>query len=275
MQLIDSHCHLEAEDFRGPDGADERPAVLARAAEAGVCQMVVIGSGKGLGEVRNAVALSREHEHLFSAVGVHPHDACAIFPPDGEGEVPEGAALWEEIERLAHEEARVVAVGETGLDFHYDHSTPGQQRALLRRTLGLARACGKPVVLHIREAHEEVRALVREAGIGRGVVHCFTGTAADAEAWLGMGFYISLSGIVTFKSAGQIREAAVRVPADRLLLETDCPYLAPVPLRGKRNEPAYLVHTAAFVAKLRGVGVDELAAQTTAAARALFGLPAR
>jgi TatD DNase family protein len=272
--LIDSHCHLEPADFRSPEGEDERPAVLARAAAAGVVQLIVVGSGRGLGEPEGSVGLARAHAQLFATVGVHPHDACAVIagrPPQQGG--PAGEELWSAVCALAAD-PRVVGVGETGLDFHYDHSTPDEQRALMRRTLALARASGKPVSLHVREAHEEARQIVREAGdLPGGVVHCFTGGPEDARAWLALGFHVSLSGIVTFKSAAAIQEAARLVPADRLLLETDCPYLAPVPLRGKRNEPANLVHTAAFVARLRGAPVEELAAQSAAATRALFGLP--
>lgn len=272
--LIDSHCHLEPGDFRSPEGEDERPAVLARAAAAGVCQMIVVGSGQGLAEADNSVALARAHGHLFATVGVHPHDACAVIsarPPKQGG--PAGEELWAAVCALAREE-RVVGVGETGLDFHYDHSTPDEQRALMRRTLALSREVGKPVSLHVREAHEEARRLVREAGdLPGGVVHCFTGDADDARAWVELGFHVSLSGIVTFKSAAAIQEAARQLPPERLLLETDCPYLAPVPLRGKRNEPANIVHTAAFVARLRGVATEELAASSAAATRALFGLP--
>ncbi|MFO0572922.1 MAG: TatD family hydrolase [Polyangia bacterium] len=295
--LIDTHCHLEPDDFRrtAPDGGtdaaqfiDERPDVLERAHRAGLVQLVVIGSGHGLDEIRNAVALASSHEALFAAVGVHPHDARTVINPDRPDEPseaeggrtpqratrgPRGEALWHEIETAAAA-PRVVAVGETGLDYYYNYSLPEEQQALFRRTLRLSAKVHKPVVLHIRDAHPEALRIVAEEGApAGGVVHCFTGGPDEARAWLELGFYISLSGIVTFKSAAAIQAAARLVPSDRLLLETDCPYLAPVPHRGKRNEPAYLVHTAAFVAKLRGVALPELAAATTAAARRLFRLP--
>lgn len=287
IELIDAHCHLEPEDFRRPgpeDGAfiDERPEILARARAAGLVQLVVIGSGHGAAEVRNAVAFARSHEALFAAIGVHPHDARVVITPDAPdrdgvlhtGELPRGEVLWDEIARLAAAEPRVVAVGETGLDYHYNLSPPEVQKELFRRTLRLSAAVDKPVVLHIRDAHPDALAIVREEGApAGGVVHCFTGGPEEARAWLELGFSISLSGIVTFKTATAIQAAARLVPSDRLLIETDCPYLAPIPHRGKRNEPAFLVHTAEFVARLRGVPIGQLAAETTAATRRLFRLP--
>lgn len=280
--FIDTHCHLEESDFRTPTGEDDRPQVMARAAAAGVDRLIVIGSGKGAAEVDGAVALSRTHGHIWASIGVHPHDAKVIAGPPTDPATgplgPTGEALWQHIEGLARSEPRVVAIGETGLDYHYDLSPRPLQAALMRRFVELAVALGKPVSLHIRdgkephEAHREALQIVKDAGCARGVVHCFTGDAEDAAAWLALGFHISLSGIVTFKSATAIQEAARLVPAGRLLLETDCPFLAPIPLRGKRNEPAYLVHTADRVAQLRGVPIAQLAAETTAAAEALFKL---
>ena len=278
FELIDAHCHLEPDDFRRPapeDGAfvDERPEVLARARAAGLVQLVVIGSGHGAAEVRNAVALARSHEHLFAAVGVHPHDARVVITPEAPdregappaGDLPRGEVLWDEIARLAATEARVVAVGETGLDYHYNLSPPEVQKELFRRTLRLSATVGKPAVLHIRDAHPEALAIVREEGSpAGGVIHCFTGGPDEARAWLELGFAISLSGIVTFKTATAIQDAAKFCPYDRILLETDSPYLAPVPLRGKKCEPAFIVHTAKFVAGLRGVDVDALTAQASA-----------
>jgi TatD DNase family protein len=256
MELLDSHCHLEPKDF-----GDEREQVIERARQAGVTRLVCIGSGASLDEVRNAVALAESHPDLWAAVGIHPHDAARI--PDG--------ALGE-IERLATSHPRVVAVGETGLDYHYDHSPPEAQKQALRDFAGIARRANKPLSLHIRDAHDDALAILTEAG-SRGVVHCFTGNLDEAKRWVALGFSISFSGIVTFKSAGTIREAAAWVPLDRLLVETDCPYLAPVPMRGKRNEPAYLVHTARFLADLRGVPLEALARATTENARSLFQLP--
>jgi TatD DNase family protein len=263
MGLIDSHCHLEAKDFRNADGSDERADVLTRARAAGVEAFVCVGSGAGLDEVRTAVAMAEAHGDVWAAVGIHPHDAARI---------PEGAL--DEIARLAGSHPRVVAVGETGLDYHYKHSPSVEQQAALRQFIAIARHSKKPLSLHIRDAHADAaRILADESArdVG-GVIHCFTGNLADARSYVEIGFHISLSGVVTFKSAGDIREAAVWAPLDRLLVETDCPYLAPVPLRGKRNEPAYITHTAAVVASLRGLNPVDFAAATTTNARALFRL---
>jgi TatD DNase family protein len=263
LGLIDSHCHLEPKDFVTSDGADERPAVLARARAAGVEGFVCVGSGSSLAEVHNAVAMADAHADVWAAVGIHPHDAARV--PDG---------AFDEIERLAASHPRVVAVGETGLDYYYEHSPPADQQATLRRFIAIARATKKPLSLHIRDAHADAARILKEerAETVGGVIHCFTGDLRDAQAYVALGFHISLSGVVTFKSAEPIRQAAAWVPLERLLVETDCPFLAPVPLRGKRNEPAYITHTAAAVAAVRGLSVDEVAAATTRNARALFGL---
>lgn len=263
MGLVDSHCHLEPKDFVTPEGGDERAAVLDRARAAGVEAFVCIGSGAGLDEVRNAVAMAEAHPDVWAAVGIHPHDAARI---------PAGAL--DEIERLATAHPRVVAVGETGLDYHYDHSPRPAQQEALRRFVHIARRARRPLSLHIRDAHADALRIVREERgdeVG-GVVHCFTGDLRDARAWVEIGFHLSLSGVVTFKSAAPIREAAAWAPLERLLVETDCPFLAPVPLRGKRNEPAYITHTAAAVAALRGLAAEDFAAATTRNCRALFGL---
>ena len=261
--LIDSHCHLEPKDFVTPDGADERPAVLDRARAAGVEAFVCVGSGSSLDEVRNAVAVAEAHADVWAAVGIHPHDAARV--PDG---------AYEEIERLAASHPRVVAVGETGLDYHYEHSPAAEQQETLRRFIAIARRTKRPLSLHIRDAHADAARILKEERADEvgGVIHCFTGDLRDAQGYVGIGFHISLSGVVTFKSAEPIREAAAWVPLDRLLVETDCPFLAPVPLRGKRNEPAYITHTAATVAALRGLAPEEFGAATTRNCRTLFRL---
>jgi TatD DNase family protein len=263
MGLIDSHCHLEAKDFVNADGSDERPDVLARARAAGVEAFVCVGSGASLDEVRTAVAMAEAHPDIWAAVGIHPHDAARI---------PAGAI--EEIERLAAEHPRVVAVGETGLDYYYDHSPAAEQQETLRRFIAIARRTRKPLSLHVRDAHADAVRILTEEGAREvgGVIHCFTGGLGDARAYVDLGFHISLSGVVTFKSATAIREAAAWVPVERLLVETDCPFLAPVPMRGKRNEPAYITHTAAAVASVRGEDAVAFATATTSNARALFGL---
>ena len=299
---IDSHCHLEPEDFRRPAAApittianpagegvghpcalfiDERPEVLLRARAAGVSRLLVIGSGHGIAEVHNAVALAKAHPQLFAVIGVHPHDATIIEAPAASTAdlptptEPRGEELWAELEHLAATEPRVVGVGETGLDYYYKNAPPAHQQALLRRFVRLSARTGKPLSLHIRDAHPDALRIVAEEGgaPAGGVIHCFTGGPDEARSWLDLGFHISLSGIVTFKSAAAIQAAAKLVPADRLLLETDCPYLAPIPLRGQRNEPAYLTHTAAFVARLRAQPLGDLATATRTATERLFRLP--
>jgi TatD DNase family protein len=255
--LIDNHCHLEPGDF--PD----RDEVLARARAAGVEGFVVIGSGKSLDEVRHAVALAEAHGDIWAGIGIHPHDAARI---------PAGAL--DEIERLATSHPRVVVVGETGLDYYYDHSPPEAQKEALRAFIGIARRASKPISLHIRDAHDDALAIINEERAGElgGVVHCFTGNREEAERWVAAGLHLSFSGVVTFKSAAPIREAAAWCPLDRMLVETDCPYLAPVPMRGKRNEPAFVAHTAALLAEVRGIPSETLAHATTENARRLFHL---
>ncbi len=262
MTLIDSHCHLEPKDF-AKDGVDEREDVIARARAAGVGAMICVGSGASLAEVRNAVALAETHDDIWAAVGIHPHDVARI--PDG---------ALDEIERLALTHPRVVAVGETGLDYHYHHSPSDSQQEHLRLFAQLARRAHKPLSLHIREAHDDALRILAEEKAGEvgGVVHCFTGNLADAQRWVALGFHISFSGVITFKSAEPVREAAAWMPLERILVETDCPYLAPVPMRGKRNEPAYIVHTAAKVAEVRGMDPAALANAATGNTRRLFRL---
>jgi TatD DNase family protein len=258
MELIDSHAHLERADYADLD------EVVARAAAAGVRRVVAVGLWRAPGVFGNALVLATGRPEVFSAtIGVHPHE-CA--------KVPE--ADWATSERLAHD-PRVVGVGETGLDFHYDLSPREAQEAAFRRSLRIARAAGKPVVIHLREADEAAERVLREEGLPRagGVVHCFTGDPAAARTWLALGLHVSVAGIATFRTAEAIREAVRLVPRDRLLVETDSPFLAPVPLRGKRNEPANVVHVAAKVAEVWGIPVEEVAALTTANARRLFRLP--
>lgn len=258
--FLDSHCHVDGSDFDA-----DRGEVIARARAAGIGAMVVVAAPQGLADLERPIRLAESDPHLYATVGVHPHDAARIEP-----------GWWEVIERLgAH--PKVVAIGETGLDYYYDHSPHDAQRAAFARHMEIAERLGKPVVCHVRDAHGEAADMLAAAGIGRGlggVIHCFTGTPEDARRYAELGLYVSFSGIATFKSAGPIRAAVKEVPVDRLLIETDCPFLAPVPMRGKRNEPAFLVHTAAVIAGEAGLSVEELAARTTANACALFSLTA-
>ncbi len=258
MELLDSHAHLERADYPDLD------AVVARAAAAGVRRIVAIGLWRAPGDFGDALALAAARPETFSAtIGIHPHE-CARVPE----------ADWVRAEALAHD-PRVVGVGETGLDFHYDLSPRQVQEAAFRRSLRIARAAGKPVVIHLREADEAAGRVLREEGLGEagGVVHCFTGDAAAARTWLSLGLHVSVAGIATFRTAEAIREAVRLVPRDRLLVETDSPFLAPVPLRGQRNEPANVALVAAKVAEVWGLPVEEVAALTTANARRLFRLP--
>jgi TatD DNase family protein len=258
LGLVDSHAHLDFEDY-----ASDLDGVVARARAAGLERIVCIGLWRGPGSFGNALELaSREPSFFAATVGVHPHE-CARVPEED----------WARHEALARD-PRVVAVGETGLDFHYDHSPRPVQEASFRRSLAAARAAGKPAVIHVREADEVCARVLREEGVppAGAVIHCFTGDAAAARAYLDLGLFISVAGVVTFKTAEAIRDAVRIVPRDRLLVETDCPFLAPIPYRGKRNEPAYVVETAKRVAELWGATLDEVAAATTANVKRLFRL---
>jgi TatD DNase family protein len=224
---------------------------------------VAIGLWRAPGAFGNAVELATTHPETFAAtVGVHPHE-CARVPE----------ADWARSAELARLPV-VVGVGETGLDFHYDLSPRAEQEAAFRRSIRIAHEVGKPLVVHVREADEACLRVLREAGIpaAGGVIHCFTGDARAAEGYLALGLHISVAGIITFKTAEPIREAVRLVPRDRLLLETDAPFLAPIPLRGKRNEPANVVHTAAKVAEVWGIPLEEVARRTSENARRLFRL---
>ena len=250
MQLVDSHCHINFE------GLDERlPEVMANARDAGVTHMVAISVDmENYPRVRE---IAEQHDHVFCSVGIHPNTA-----PDGsEGFEATTAQL---VEMAQH--PRVVGIGETGLDYFRSEGDLEWQRERFRRHIDAGRETGLPIIVHTREASADTLTLLREenVGSGGGVIHCFTEDWDFAVAALDLGFYLSFSGIVTFKSAKQIQEVAARAPLDRILVETDAPYLAPVPHRGKTNEPAYVRHTAAFIAELRGVRVEEIAEHTTA-----------
>ncbi len=258
MGWIDSHAHLDLEDFSA-----DLDAVVGRARAAGLERIVCVGLWRAPGSFGNALELAARDPGFFSAtVGVHPHE-CARVPEED----------WARHEALARD-PRAVAVGETGLDFHYDHSPRPAQEASFRRSLAIARGAGKPVVIHVREADEACARILREEGVpaAGGVVHCFTGDARAARDYLDLGLHVSVAGVVTFRTAEAIREAVRIVPRDRLLVETDCPFLAPIPHRGRRNEPAFVVETGAKVAELWETTLEEVAAATTANARRLFRL---
>lgn len=258
VELVDSHAHLDGEEFDA-----DRQEVYARARLAGVRRVVLIGLWRAPGSFGKAVELAAQApDFLWATAGVHPHDAARVPAED-----------WLRLEALARD-ARVVGVGETGLDYHYLHSPVEAQRAGFERQLALAQAVGKPVTVHLREAEEDSLAILRSAGIGGGaggVIHCFSGDARAAERYLELGLYLSFSGIVTFKSAAALQEAARLVPLDRLLIETDSPFLSPVPHRGKRNEPAYVELTARKIAELKGLPLAEVGAAALRNTERLFG----
>ncbi len=256
--IVDTHCHLA--DSRLDTELD---SVLARAAAAGVAKIVSVGAIGPIDNDRRTVAIAERHPHVFAAVGVHPHDARECTP-----------ARLAELRHLANS-AKVVAIGESGLDFHYLRSPAEDQERALREHLALAAALLKPIVIHCRDAEERLAAIVREAGLpaAGGVIHCFTGDSKAASMFLELGFFISFSGILTFKNAAKLREAARIVPEDRVMVETDAPYLAPEPHRGKRNEPAFVRRTLEVLAEVRGDDAERLAAATSANASRLFRLP--
>jgi TatD DNase family protein len=254
--LIDTHCHLDCEYF--PEGPDE---TLGRARSAGVTGFVCIGVGS-LQQTESALALAARRADVWATVGVHPHDAARC-----------DSALEAELRRAAAA-PRVVAIGEIGLDYHYEHSPRPEQVEVFRRFIQLARELKKPIVVHTRSAPAEtlqVLAEERASDVG-GLIHCFSEDKAFAKRALDLDFDLSFSGIVTFKRATDIQDVAAWAPADRILVETDSPYLAPVPLRGKRCEPAYVLHTARFIAELRGLPLEELAQLTSQNAARRLGV---
>jgi TatD DNase family protein len=245
--LVDSHCHL---NYKGL--VEQRYEVLQRARERGVSAMLNISTRER--EWDEVIGLAEQESDVWASVGVHPHEA------DGHTGV-DAAKL---VAKAEH--PRVVAIGETGLDYYYDHSDRAQQRLSFREHIAAARETGLPVIVHTRDAEDDTAQILSEemaAGEYNGVIHCFTASADFARKALDLGFYISLSGIVTFKNAHDLQDVAKWLPADRILVETDAPFLAPVPHRGKTGEPAFVADTARFVADLRGEGESALAAQTT------------
>ena len=258
MALIDTHAHLFDDRFRS-----DLPAVLTRAAEAGVARAIGIGIDRASSLA--SVRLANQFPLLAAAVGVQPNHAAEAQPGD-----------WDAVVTLAETEPRVVAIGETGLDRYWDRTPFAVQEDYFARHIELARRLGKPFVIHCREAEADVVRVLRAAfdrhGPVRAVMHSFSGDLATAKACLDMGLSVSFAGMLTYKTAQALRDVAAEVPLDRLLVETDCPYLSPVPHRGKRNEPAFVAHTAACLAEVKGVPAGVLAEHTTRNARALFGL---
>jgi len=245
--FIDSHAHID-----GPEFDADREDVIKRAQSAGVSTILNVGTGDPhTGALERAVELCRKYENVFTAIGTHPHDA-RLYDDQAE----------EKIKNLLSNE-RVIAWGEIGLDLHYDNSPRDVQVEVFKRQLRAARECELPVVIHTREAESETIEILKSDYEGSGIFHCFSGSMDLAQKAIELGFIISFSGIVTFKKAEELREVARQVPLDRLLIETDCPYLSPIPYRGKRNEPAYVVEVARCLAGLRGLEIEEIARVTS------------
>lgn len=253
--LFDSHAHLD-----GPRFAADLEAVIARAAAAGVQTMISVGCD--LASSRTCIELARRHAAIHAAIGIHPHDAASL-----------DAACLAELETLA-QTPEVVAIGETGLDYYRNRCPHEQQHQAFRQQIALARRCGKPLIIHDRDAHEDVVRILREEeaqAIG-GVLHCFSGDQAMAETCLALGFYLSFTGTLTYPANQAQRDLLRQLPLDRLLLETDCPYLAPQPWRGQRNEPAYVAETARLIAELRGLSLQDIGRITSLNGYRLFGV---
>lgn len=256
--FVDTHCHIA-----GPEFVDDLDAVVDRAKAAGLAHAFVILAADDETELRQAAAVSARWAEVRYAIGVHPHAA---------GKCPDGASAAALVRRCIDEQPQVRAVGEIGLDYHYDFAPRDAQQAVFRAQIALARELGLPIVIHTREAEDDTFAILAEpeaAGVG-GAFHCFTGDRAMARRALDIGFYISLAGIVTFPRALELKEVAKLVPLDRLLIETDSPFLAPVPHRGTRNEPAHVTRVAEVIAELRGTTPDAIGEAALANFRRLF-----
>jgi TatD DNase family protein len=267
VRLVDSHVHLDDPKFDA-----DRDAVIERALAAGVERMMAIGTGTGPPDLETAIRQAERYPFIFATVGVHPHDASKATPE-----------TFARLRQLAAH-PKVLAIGEIGLDYHYDFSPRDVQQSVFRKQLEIAAEAGKPVVIHSREAWADTMKELGSAGgtacattascesseagqavppASRGIIHCFTGDPQQAREALDLGFHLAFGGVLTFPNAQTVREAARITPEDRLLLETDCPYLAPAPHRGQRNEPAFVVEVARRLAEVRGCTLDEIAAQTT------------
>jgi TatD DNase family protein len=256
--LIDSHAHIQGKEYAG-----EAVAVIARAREAGVDTIIAVGGAGDMSSNTEAVALAGSFPDVYATVGMHPHDAKDV-----------GDEEMNILKQLASS-PKVVAIGETGLDYYYNHSPRESQRQVFSRFIHLARETRLPIVVHEREGAREAAELLSSEGGGNlhGVIHCFTGDYDDAVRYLDMGFYLSFTGIITFKNADALRDVVRKVPLERMLVETDSPYLTPVPHRGKRNEPAYVRFVADTMARIKNISSEQVANATTANARSLFHLP--
>jgi TatD DNase family protein len=247
VNLIDSHCHLDGKPFDA-----DRDAVIERARAAGVGRMLAIGTGDGPPDLEAGIRLAEKYPFIYATVGVHPHEAAKATPE-----------ILARLRTLAAH-AKVVAVGEIGLDYHYDFSPRDVQRRVFIEQLQLAADAAKPIVIHTREAWDDTLQILSDQPLtAGGIMHCFTGGPAEAAQALALGFHLSFGGVITFPKSQAVRDAAALVPENRLLIETDAPYLAPVPHRGKRNEPAFIVDTVRKLAEARGTTPEAVAAATT------------
>ncbi len=246
--LIDSHAHIQGQEYAG-----EVEAVITRAREAGIDKIIAVGGAGDLSSNHDAIALADSYDNVYATVGMHPHDAKDVGPEE----------LRSVQDLTVH--PKVIAVGETGLDYYYSHSPHDVQRRVFADFIQLARETGLPLVVHERDAAQDAVQLLRSEGNGDlgGVLHCFTGNYEAARAYLDLGFYLSFTGIITFKNAEPLRDVVRRVPLEKMLIETDSPYLTPVPHRGKRNEPAYVRLVAEAMAKIKAVSLEEVAQITT------------
>lgn len=255
--MIDSHAHIDYDLFDA-----DRAEVLDRAFACGIESILNICLGPEREKFERSLGMSALDPRIYSAIGLHPHDADRATD-----------ATFLDIRDLAASDPKVVCIGEIGLDYHYDHSDRARQREVFARMIDLALELQKPVAIHTREAFEDTLGILKDSDVFTrvgGVIHCFSATRPEAEAYLALGAYISFSGIVTFKKAAAVQEAARIVPLDRLLIETDCPYLAPEPHRGKRNEPSFVTHVAQALAALRGTTVEGIGHAASANLRRLF-----
>ena len=253
--LTDSHAHLDDPRFDS-----DRDAVLQRAWDTGIRRILTIGNGSGPDQMDCGIPIAEAHDWIYASVGVHPHDAAKVEERH-----------YLQMEQLSRH-PKVIALGETGLDYFYDNSPRDVQREVFQRQLALAKKLDLPVIVHTRDADEDTEAILKEEKPNRGVIHCFTSGDRLADFALRIGFVISFSGIVTFPNATVLAEVARRIPADQILVETDCPYLAPVPHRGKRNEPSFVADTSRFLATLRGIAPDEFARQASANFERVFAV---
>jgi len=258
MDLVDSHAHIDAPQF-----ADDREAMLQRAREAGVQTLLAIGTGPGPEKLDAALPYAEQHDWIYTTVGIHPHEAKEVTP-----------AHLDELERLA-QHPKVIAWGEIGLDYFYDHSPRETQAKVFCAQMELAHSAKLPIIIHCRDAWDDCLNQIEQhwksTDLG-GILHCFTGTHEHAKRGLGMGFFVSFAGNSTYPKAQSIRDVAKEVPLDRILIETDAPYLAPQPFRGKRNEPAYVAEVAKTLASVRNLAPEEIAATTASNFRRFFGI---